>query len=204
VVGLLLAIVCGVGGAVLLGLSPTLERTLFPYAIVVQTTPTVTIAPIAIIWIGAGNWSIIAVSVILCFFPMLSNTLVGLNSSDPETRSLLKLYGASRLETMRKLRLPGSMPYIMAGVRISAGLSVIGAMVGEFVVGAGGSEGGLGALVQKSAEQLKTPLLVSGALAGGCLGIVYYVAAKQLSNYLLGWHESMADGAGQGGRVRLD
>jgi NitT/TauT family transport system permease protein len=90
---------------------------------------------------------------------MLSNTLVGLNSSDPETRSLFSLYGASRIQVMRKLRLPGSTPYVMAGVRISAGLSVIGAMVGEYVVGAGGAEGGLGALVQKSADQLKTPLL---------------------------------------------
>jgi NitT/TauT family transport system permease protein len=104
---------------------------------------------------------------------------------------------------MRKLRLPGSTPYVMAGVRISAGLSVIGAMVGEYVVGAGGAEGGLGALVQKSAEQLKTPLLVSGALAGGCLGIAYYVGAKQLSNHLLAWHESMAEAGGQGSRIRL-
>jgi NitT/TauT family transport system permease protein len=188
--GLCLGIVLGITGAVVLGFSRFLERSVFPYAIVLQTTPIVAIAPLIVIWIGPGLRSIIICSLIISFFPMLSNTLVGLNAVDPEARSLFRLYGASRSRTMWKLRLPGALPYIMAGVTISGGLSVIGAIVGEFVAGIGGGRGGLGFVIQVSSKQFNVPYLFAGAIAGALTGITYHVVSKRMARRLLQWHES--------------
>ena len=201
--GLCLAIVLGIAGAVILGFSRFLERSFFPYAIVLQTTPIVAIAPLIVIWIGPGLKAIIIVSLIISFFPMLSNTLAGLNSVDPEARSLFRLYGASRWETMWKLRLPGAMPFIMAGVTISGGLSVIGAIVGEFVAGIGGGRGGLGFVVQVSSKQLNVPYLAAGAIAGAITGVLYHVASKRLARRLLAWHESALFQEGGGTRISV-
>jgi NitT/TauT family transport system permease protein len=195
--GLSLAIVLGITGAVILGFSRLLERSIFPYAIMLQTTPVVAIAPLIVIWIGPGLRSIVVISLIISFFPMLSNTLAGLNSVDLEAKSLFRLYGASRWETMWRLRLPGAMPYIMAGVRISGGLSVIGAIVGEFVAGIGGGRGGLGYVVQVASKQLNTPYLAAGALAGAVLGVVYHIASRRLARRLLAWHESAVGEEGE-------
>ena len=198
--GLGLAIVLGVAVAILLGMSNVMERTFFPYAIVLQIIPIVTIAPLLVIWIGPGLQSIIAVSLIISFFPILSNSLAGLHSVDPEARSLFKLYGASRLNVMRKLRLPGSMPYVLAGVRISAGLSIKGAILGEFIAGGGGGEGGLGYLVSITAADLQTAYLLAAALASATLGILYYFGGKFITGRILAWHEStMAEGSARGG-----
>jgi NitT/TauT family transport system permease protein len=188
--GLALAVVLGLGGAVVLGFSRTLERTFFPYAVVLQTIPIVTIAPLIVLWTGPGLKAIIIVSLIISFFPMLSNTLVGLNSVEPERASLLRLYGASRWQVMRKLRLPGSMPYVMAGVRISGGLAIKGAILGEFVAGGGGGTGGLGYIVAVSARNIDTPYLVGAALVSASLGVAYYFIVRYSTLYLLAWHES--------------
>lgn len=198
--GLALGIVFGISGAVILGFSGFLERSLFPYAITLQTTPIVAIAPLIVIWIGPGVKSIIVCSLIISFFPMLSNTLAGLNSVDPEARMLFRLYGASRWRTMWKLRLPGAMPYIMAGVTISGGLSVIGAIVGEFVAGIGGGRGGLGFVIQVSSKQFNVPYLFAGAIAGALTGITYHLATKRLARRLLVWHESALNQEGGGRR----
>ena len=200
--GLSLAIVLGVTGAVVLGFSRLLERSVFPYAIVLQTTPVVAIAPLIVIWIGPGVRSIVVVSLIISFFPMLSNSLAGLNSVEPEASNLFRLYGASRWQAMWKLRLPGAMPYIMAGVRISSGLAVIGAIVGEFVAGIGGGRGGLGYVVQVASKQLDTAYLAAGALAGAALGVVYHTAARHATKRLLAWHES-ATSTKEGIRSRI-
>jgi NitT/TauT family transport system permease protein len=188
--GLGLAIVFGVAGAILLALSKVLERSLLPYAIVVQTTPIVAIAPIIVIWIGAGMRAIIIVAFIISFFPILSNTLVGLNSADLEVQSFFRMHDASRWQTMRKLRLPTSLPYLMAGVRISGGLAVIGAIVGEFVAGIGGGRGGLGYVIQVSAKTLDTPYLMAAAIAGSGMGILFYLTTMLVSRRVLAWHES--------------
>jgi len=188
--GLGLAIVLGVAGAIFLALSKVLERSLLPYAIVVQTTPIVAIAPIIVIWIGAGMRAIIIVAFIISFFPILSNTLVGLNSADAEIQSFFRMHDSSRWQTMRKLRLPTSLPYLMAGVRISGGLAVIGAIVGEFVAGIGGGRGGLGYVIQVSAKTLDTPYLMAAAIAGSGMGILFYLATMLVSRQVLAWHES--------------
>jgi NitT/TauT family transport system permease protein len=167
-----------------------LERTFFPYAIVLQIIPIVTIAPLIVIWIGPGLNSIVAVSLIISFFPIMSNTLVGLHSVDPESQSLFALFGASRMEVMRKLRLPGSLPYVMAGIRISAGLAIKGAILGEFIAGGGGGQGGLGYIISITAADLQTPYLLAAALASACLGITFYFAGKAVTSRILAWHES--------------
>lgn len=194
VTGFLLAVVGGVVAALFLGSSRVLERSLLPYAVLIQTTPIVAVAPIIVIWLGAGLRSIIIIAFIISFFPMLSNTLVGLNSVDAERSNLFRLYHASRWTTMRKLRLPTALPYIMAGARISSGLSVIGAIVGEFVAGIGGGRGGLGYVITISATQLDSPYLFAAALAGSCVGIAFYSLVGRVSRIVLGtWHESEID-----------
>jgi NitT/TauT family transport system permease protein len=190
VLGLGFAIVLGMAAAVVFSLSRALASAFFPYAIVMQTTPVVAIAPVIVIWIGPGLRSIVIIAFIISFFPMLSNTFVGLNSADLEARNLFQLYGASKWVTMWKLRLPGAMPFIMAGIRISTGLCVIGAIVGEFVAGVGGGQGGLGYVIQVAAVRLETPLLFAGALCGSCLGLVFHAGGNWVSRRVLTWHES--------------
>jgi NitT/TauT family transport system permease protein len=191
--GLILAIIGGVAAAVILHSSRLLERALLPYAVVLQTTPIVAVAPIIVIWIGAGLRSIIVIAFIISFFPMLSNTLVGLHSVDPERRNLFRLYHASRLQRLRRLEFPTALPYILAGARISAGLSVIGAIVGEFVAGIGGGRGGLGYVITVSARQLDSAYLFAAAFVGAAVGIAFYALVGAVSKILLGrWHESHA------------
>jgi len=189
--GLGLAVALGVGGAIILGFSKRLEEAFFPYAIVLQTTPIIAVAPLIVIWFGAGIQSIVIISFLISFFPMISNTLVGLNSVDADSRNLFRLHRASKWKTMRKLRIPAAMPYIMAGMKISSGLSVIGAIVGEFVAGIGGGRGGLGYVVEVASSQLDTPYLIAAALAGSLMGIVFFLLVDWISKRFLSWHESV-------------
>lgn len=192
--GFALAVVIGILAAVLLRSSGLLERSFLPYAIVLQTTPIVAVAPIIVIWIGPGLRSIIIVAFIISFFPMLSNTLVGLHSVDAERANLFRLYHASWLQRMRKLEFPTALPYMLAGAKISAGLSVIGAIVGEFVAGIGGGRGGLGYVITVSARNLDSDYLFAAAFAGSLVGIVFYWVIGRVSKLLLGsWHESHVD-----------
>jgi NitT/TauT family transport system permease protein len=190
-IGLALAIVGGILVAILLNSARPLEQALVPYAVLIQTTPIVAIAPIIVIWIGAGLRSIVVIAFIISFFPMLSNTLVGLHSVDPERHNLFRLYQASWLQRLRRLKFPTALPFILAGARISAGLSVIGAIVGEFVAGIGGGRGGLGYVITVSARQLDSAYLFAAAFVGSAVGIAFYALVGAVSKLLLGrWHES--------------
>ncbi|MGA9597159.1 MAG: ABC transporter permease [Acidimicrobiia bacterium] len=189
--GLVVAVIGGVLAAIVLHSSRLIERSLLPYAVLLQTTPIVAIAPVIVIWMGPGINSIAIIAFIISFFPMLSNTLVGLHSVDPERRNAFRLYHASRLQRLRKLEFPTALPFILAGARISAGLSVIGAIVGEFVAGIGGGRGGLGYVITVSARQLETGYLFAGAFVGSLMGIAFYAAIGLATRLLLGnWHES--------------
>lgn len=184
-VGMVLATAAGVFGAMLLALSALLERSLLPYAVVVQTTPVIAIAPLVVIWFGPSIRSIIAIVFLIALFPVLSNTVVGLNALDSESADLFRLLRASRVKTMLKLRLPTALPYIVAGCRISSGLAVIGAIVAEYVAGIGGGRGGLGYLITVAASQLDTPYLVAGALAGSLMGLGFFAAVGTARRLLL-------------------
>lgn len=191
VIGFLLSIVFGVSGAILLATSKIIEKSVYPYAIVLQTIPIVAVAPIIVIWFGAGINAIVIIAFLIGFFPMLSNTLIGLNSTDHNLKNLFHLYNASKLQTMWKLRIPAALPYIVAGLKISCTLSVIGAIVGEYIAGIGGGQGGLGYAITVAATRLQTPYLFACGLAASVLGIVFYLLVSYFSKLMLSsWHES--------------
>ncbi|MBW5447919.1 ABC transporter permease subunit [Cohnella sp. CFH 77786] len=191
VLGFLISIVLGVGFAVLLASSKLIERSVYPYAIIMQTIPIVAIAPLIVIWFGAGMNAIVIIAFLIGFFPMLSNTLVGLNSTDHNMKNLFHLYNASRMQTMFRLRIPAALPYIVAGLKISCTLAVIGAIVGEYIAGIGGGNGGLGYAITVSASRLQTAYLFACGLSASLLGIAFFLLVNAFSKWMLSsWHES--------------
>ncbi|WP_168118606.1 ABC transporter permease [Paenibacillus sp. HB172176] len=191
VIGFIFSVLIGVGFAIILASSKLVEKSVYPYAIVLQTIPIIAIAPIIVIWFGAGTNAIVFITFLIGFFPMLSNTLIGLNSTDHNMKNLFFLYNATPLQTMWRLRLPAALPYIIAGLKISATLSVIGAIVGEYMAGLGGANGGLGYAITVAATRLRTPYLFACGLSASILGIVFYLIVNRLSRLLLSsWHES--------------
>jgi NitT/TauT family transport system permease protein len=185
------AVVLGVTLAVVFAQSKWLEMALFPYAIVLQVTPVVAIAPLIIIWTDNINLSLLICAWIVAFFPILSNTILGLNSADHNLRNLFELYGASRWQTLRYLRLPAALPYFLGGLKISAGLSLIGAVVAEFVAGTGGSASGLAYRILESSYQLRIPRMFAALIMISLTGIVLFLVASFISHLLLRrWHES--------------
>ena len=191
VIGFSLSAVIGIGVSILLASSRIIEISLYPYAVILQTIPVIAIAPIVVIWFGSGFNSIIIISFLIGFFPIVSNTLMGLNSVDKNMVDLFQLYNASKWQTMWKLRIPAAMPYIMSGLKISCTLSIIGAITGEYIAGIGGGKGGLGYAITVAAVQLKTPYLFACAIAGALFGIVFYLIVSFISRLVLSsWHES--------------
>ena len=164
---------------------------LFPHAIVLQVTPVVAIAPLIIIW--ADN---VTVSLLICawpvaFFRILSNTTLGLNSADHNLVSLFQLYPASRWQTLRDLRLPAAMRYLLGGLRISGGLSLIGAVVAEFVAGTDGTESGLAYRIPESGYQLKIPRMFAALTLVSLCGVAIFVGLSLVSHFSLRhWHDS--------------
>lgn len=191
VLGFLLSIVLGIGGAIVLALSKLIEKSVYPYAVILQTIPIVAIAPIIVIWFGAGMNAIIIIAFLIAFFPMLSNTLIGLNSTESNMKNLFYLYNANKLQTMWRLRLPAALPYIVAGLKVSCTLAVIGAIVGEYIAGIGGGKGGLGYAITMASSRLDTPYLFACGLAASVLGIVFFLLVNAFSKWMLSsWHES--------------
>ncbi|MEM9002015.1 MAG: ABC transporter permease [Cyanobacteria bacterium P01_F01_bin.86] len=192
VVAFLAAMVSGLLIAVLFTQSKWIERSFFPYAVILQTTPIVAIAPLIIIWFGNNTFAALVVCAwIVAFFPIVSNTTLGLNSADHNLKNLFHLYGASRWQTLWYLRLPSAMPYFLGGLRISGGLALIGAVVAEFVAGRGGSRSGLAYQILMSSYNLQIPRMFAALLMTTVLGVLIFVGLTMLSDRLLGqWHES--------------
>lgn len=187
------AALIGGGIALLFSLSRIIELSLFPYAVILQVTPIVAIAPLIIIWVRQPFLALLVCAWIVAFFPIVSNTTVGLNSADRNLLALFRLYGASRFQTLRYLRLPAAMPYFMAGLRISGGLALIGAVVAEFVAGTGGAETGLAFRILEAGYRLAIPRLFAALFLLSLTGIVIYLLLDFLSRRLLrNWHESAA------------
>jgi NitT/TauT family transport system permease protein len=188
---LLAAVTIGVALAVLFTQSKWLELSLFPYAVVLQVTPIVAIAPLIIIWIGDINLSLLVCAWIVAFFPILSNTILGLNSADHNLVDLFKLYGASRWQTLRYLRLPAALPYFLGGLKIAGGLALIGAVVAEFVAGTGGNASGLAYRILESSYNLKIPRMFAALFLISSSGIAIFLITSWISHRLLHrWHES--------------
>jgi NitT/TauT family transport system permease protein len=188
---LIAAVVLGVALAVLFTQSRWLEKSLFPYAVVLQVTPVVAIAPLIIIWVGDINLSLLICAWLVAFFPILSNTILGLNSADHNLVSLFQLYGANRWQTLRYLKLPAALPYFLGGLKISGGLALIGAVVAEFVAGSGGSASGLAYRILESGYQLKIPRMFAALAMISMTGVAIFLATSALAHALLHrWHES--------------
>lgn len=188
---LLAAVVVGVLLALLFSLSRWIELSLFPYAIVLQVTPIVAIAPLIIAWVDDVSVSLLICAWLVAFFPILSNTVLGLRSVDRNLLDLFQLYGSSRWRTLVDLRLPAALPYFLGGLRISGGLALIGAVVAEFVAGSGGRESGLAYRILESGYQLKIPRMFAALVLISAAGIAIYLLLSLVSHLLLRrWHES--------------
>ncbi|WP_320672799.1 ABC transporter permease [Patulibacter defluvii] len=181
----------GILGAIALASSRTLERSVYPYAIVLQTIPVVATAPLIVIWFGASITSVVVIAAIMGFFPVLSSTLTGLRATDHRLTDLFALYDAGRWQTLWRLRVPAALPYVVSGLRVSSTLAVVGAIVGEYIAGIGNGEAGLGYAITQSAIRLETAYLFAAGIAASILGIAFFQLVNGLSRLLLGsWHES--------------
>jgi NitT/TauT family transport system permease protein len=188
---LAVAVVAGVSLAVLFAQSKWVELSFFPYAVVLQVTPVVAIAPLIIIWVDDIRIALLICAWIVAFFPILSNTTLGLNSADHNLLNLFQLYKATRFQTLRYLRLPAATPYFLAGLKISGGLSLIGAVVAEFVAGTGGAQSGLAYRILESGYQLRIPRMFAALFMISISGIVIFMCLSLLSHLVLRrWHES--------------
>ncbi len=177
--------------------SRLIEASLFPYAVVLQVTPIVAIAPLIIIWVREPFAALVICATVAAIFPVIANTTLGLRSVDPGLADLFRLYRASRLQTLLRLRLPGAAPYFFAGLRISAALALIGAVVAEFVAGTGGTESGLAYQILMAGLQLNIPRLFAALLLITLAGIALFLGVSLLSWLALRrWHESEVSSPG--------
>jgi NitT/TauT family transport system permease protein len=188
--GFLAAAAGGVALALLFNQSKWLEYSLFPYAVILQVTPVIAIAPLLLIYLQQQT-AVIVCAWIVAFFPVLSNTTLGLNSVDRNLAGLFQLYGASRLQTLRYLKLPAALPFILGGLRIAGGLSLIGAVVAEIAAGTAGAGSGLAFRIAESGYRLNIPRMFAALLLLSLAGIVIYGLLALISHLVLRrWHES--------------
>jgi NitT/TauT family transport system permease protein len=184
-VALLAAALGGAGLAFVMSRASWLERSLLPYAIIAQVTPIVAIAPLIIIWIDSAFAALVVCAWIVAFFPVLANTMAGLKSADTHLHDLFRLYGASRVQTQTLLEAPTALPYFLAGLRISGGLALIGAVVAEFVAGSGGAATGLAYRILEAGYRLQIPRLFAALVLLSLAGIAIYALLNLFSTWAL-------------------
>ncbi len=188
---LFLAVAGGVILATLFALNKWVEASLFPFAIVLQVTPIVAIAPLILIFIDSTMAALLLCAWIVAFFPILSNTVIGLRSADHNLRDLFSLYRASPWQTLRHLLIPSAMPYFIAGLKIAGGLSLIGAVVAEFTAGAAGKQTGLASRILEASFRTEIPKMFAALVLVSLTGVMIFVLFNWVSKLVLGkWHES--------------
>lgn len=188
---LLLAVVGGVVLGTLFALSRIVEMSLFPFAVILQVTPIVAIAPLILIYVQNTFAALLVCAWIVAFFPILSSTVIGLRSADHNLRDLFKLYEATPWQRLRLLLAQSALPYFMAALKIAGGLSLIGAVVAEFVAGTAGANTGLASRILELSFRNEVPRMFAALLLVSLLGIVIFLATSALSRAVLGkWHES--------------
>lgn len=192
------AVALGLLAAIFFAQSRLIEMSLFPLAVILQTTPMVALAPLIIIWMDNVTAALLMVAWIVAFFPILSNTTLGLNSADHNLVDLFRLYRANRWQVLVRLRMPTALPYFLGGLRISGGLALIGSVVGEFVAGAGGRPTGLAYRILEAGYQLQIPRMFAALALVSATGISIFLCISLLSHLLLrNWHESATGGGGR-------
>lgn len=190
-VGLAVAILLGVATAVLMSQSVQIERAVFPYMVMLQATPILALVPLIGFWFGYSTNPRVIVCVIIALFPIIVNTLFGLQSAERGMHDLFTLQHAGRLTRLRKLMFPAAMPAIFAGLRISAGLSVIGAIVGDFFFGQGTP--GLGQVLKRATNNVESELLFATVIVACALGVVVFLFFGWLARLVTGrWHDTTA------------
>ena len=188
---LAVAVLGGVGLAVLFTQSRWIEMSFYPYAVILQVTPIVAIAPLIFIYVDSRLAGLLLCAWLVAFFPVLSNTTLGLNSADHNLRDLFRIYGATRWQKLRYLQLPSALPYFLGGLRIAGGLSLIGAVVAEYVAGTGGLESGLAFRILEAGYRLNIPRMFAALILIAATGVVIFAGLSFLSHMLLRkWHES--------------
>jgi len=186
-----LAVVLGTVVAFLFVQSRWIEVSFFPYAVLLQVTPIVAIAPLIIIWVKDPTAALLVCATIVALFPIISNTTLGLRSVNPGLINLFRMNKASRLQTLIRLRIPSAAPYFFGGLRISSGLALIGAVVAEFVAGTGGTSAGLAYQILQAGFQLNIPRLFAALGLITVTGVLLFLLMVWLSKLALGgWHES--------------
>jgi NitT/TauT family transport system permease protein len=187
----LVATVVGVLISFLFVQSRKIETALFPYAVLLQVTPIVAVAPLIIIWVKNPTASLVACASLVALFPIISNTTLGLRSIDPDLQSYFAMNRASRWQTLVRLRIPSALPYFFGGLRISSGLALIGAVVAEFVAGTGGAATGLAYQILMAGYQLNIPRMFAALLLISLAGVGLFVLMAWLTKLALGsWHAS--------------
>ena len=186
-VGFAWALVIGVGLGVLLGRTRWLELTLNPFIVATQVIPKVALLPLFVVWFGFGNTSKIIVAAILAFFPILTNTVLGVKSVDTGHRDVMTSLNASRWQIFRRLELPSSLPYILTGMEIGIVLAIIGAIVGEYL----GGNAGLGFMLVSKMNGYETDGLFAVIIQMTLLGFFFYFATGALRRFMITWHQSV-------------
>lgn len=189
VIGFVIGNAVGLAIAILFAHSRTAERAIYPYAIALKTTPVVALAPLLLVWLGSGLASKIAVAAIICFFPMIVNATRGLRTVEREALDLFQSLAATKTQIFFKLRLPTSLPHIFSALRISSSLSVVGAIVGEFV----GAQRGLGYLIVVSSYHLEMDLMLAATIAAAFGGVVFFGMVALAESALVPWGRSSED-----------
>jgi NitT/TauT family transport system permease protein len=188
---LAVAVIGGVGLAVLFTQSRLVEMSFYPYAVIMQVTPVVAIAPLIFIYVDSRTAGLLMCAWLVAFFPVLANTTLGLNSADHNLRDLFRIYGATRWQTLRYLRLPAALPYFLGGLRIAGGLALIGAVVAEYVAGTGGIGSGLAFRILEAGYRLNIPRMFAALILIAVTGVIIFAGLSFLSHMVLRkWHES--------------
>lgn len=191
VMALVIAVIGGAGLAILFTQSRLVEMSFYPYAVILQVTPIVAIAPLIFIYVDSKLAGLLICAWLVAFFPVLSNTTLGLNSADHNLRDLFSIYGATRWQKLRFLQLPSALPYFLGGLRIAGGLALIGAVVSEYVAGTGGIGSGLAFRILEAGYRLNIPRMFAALLLIALTGVIIYAVLSWLSYILLHkWHES--------------
>lgn len=185
------AVIGGIALGTLFALSRYVELSLFPYAVILQVTPIIAIAPLIMIYVDSTMGALLICAWIVAFFPILSSTVIGLRSADHNLRDLMSLYKASPWQRFRLLLMPSALPYFMSGLKVSGGLALIGAVVAEFVAGAAGKETGLASRIFEASFRSDVPLMFAALLLVSLCGILIFLVTSWVSRRVLGrWHES--------------
>ena len=173
--------------------SRLIEMSFFPYVILLQVTPIVAIAPLIIILVKQTQIALVLCATIIALFPVISNTIIGLRSVERGHQNLFRMYGASRFQALWHLRIPSALPYFFAGLRISSGLALVGAVVAEFVAGTGGQSAGLAYEILQASFELDIPRMFASLFLIGVAGVVLFLSMSFLSTVFIGrWHDSEA------------